>query len=151
MPERTHCGQKGCSAEVVWGKTVRQLDEKTGKMTGGRPMMVDWPFPVLRMKADQLVAGEDGQPVPNLGTRQDQWGTLLVRVLSETEPLRPGERPAIPHWATCKNPPPPKRRRAKVTASNNQTEMHLDMPSADPLPGPLSDQRLFPHRRSRRG
>jgi hypothetical protein len=119
MPETTCCGQRGCGAVVVWARTVRQLDEKTRKMTGGRPMMVDWPLPVYRTQGGRLLAGEDGQPVPNLGVKTDQHGTLLARVLSEAEPLRTDE-PGM-------NAPPVR------------------------VPGLLSDESLFPRRRTRRG
>jgi hypothetical protein len=158
VPETTCCGQVGCGAVVVWARTVRQLDERTRKMTGGRPMMVDWPLPVYRTEAGRLLPGAPGQPVPNLGVKTDQHGTLLARVLSDAEPIRTDERPAVPHWATCKNPPAKHRtrpaQRPKTAPSVGQDALDLGPAVNGPVlrvPGLLSDQSLFPRRRTRRG
>lgn len=157
MSERAFCGQRGCGAEVVWARTVRQLDEASGKMKGGRPMMVDWPLPVLRTEAGRLLPGAPGEPVPNLGVKKDQHGSWVARVLTESEPLRAEERAGIPHWATCKNPPQrrstTRRPRTQTRPAVGQDTLALDLPTGAAVaePGPLSDQRLFPRRRTRRG
>jgi hypothetical protein len=138
----------------MWMRTARQLDERTGKMVGGRPMMVDWPLPPLLTEGGRLLA-EPGKPVPNLGVKKDQHGSWIARVLSEAEPLRAEERPGIPHWATCKNPPHRERKprpRPKSGPTAGQAALDLDV-GGDPAPRPglMSMESLFPRRRSRRG
>lgn len=142
------CKQNGCDGMIQWGRTVR--DPVTGK--GGAAAPIHYPFPVDSRNPDGTVQPDpESGKVPNLAVRRDQWGSYLARVTTDREPIRADERPAFMHHAFCKNPPPPRRRLVKRTVPNNQTEMQLGMPSAAPQPGPLSDPRLFPRRRSRRG
>lgn len=141
MPDTTCCGQRGCGALCAWARTVRDPTTRTG----GRPILIDWPLPVDKRKTDGTVLPPaEGMPVPNVGVRNDQHGTLIARVASAAEPIRADERPAYPHWATCKNPPPPKRtRQPRPPQPAGQDELfHVEQSS--PL---LSDARLFPRRR----
>jgi hypothetical protein len=151
MPETTHCGQKGCGHLVVWGRTVRQLDPTTRQMKGGRAMMVDWPLP--DPSTPPGVEGSGSSPVPNLGVHGDEHGSFWIRVVTAAEPLRADERPAVPHWATCANPPrrEPKRSRTRKPKQGREGQDALFAADAPPPPNNrpslLSDANLYPRRR----
>lgn len=153
MPEGvTHCGQQRCGAQVLWGRTVRKWDERAGEMKGGKAMMLDWPMP--DPDADPMRALEDGTPVPNLGVRRDEHATWWIRVVTKDEPIRADERPAVPHWATCKNPPfrratAPRRPKAKPAPSGQDSLFDVTgtAPEVPPPPGLLSSANLYPRRR----
>jgi hypothetical protein len=153
MPEDvTRCGQSGCGKRVLWGRTVRQLDEATKEMKGGRPMMLDWPLP--DPANGRSLAMADGTPIPNLGVRRDGHGTWWIRVVTVKEPIRDEERPAVPHWATCVNPPkrekkaPAGPRPKKAPAGQVSLFDDVAVPAPKDLrPALLSDASLFPRRR----
>jgi hypothetical protein len=151
MPDTTRCGQPGCGATVVWGRTVRRLDERTKLMVGGKAMMVDWPLP--DPSTPTRVEGDGSSPVPNLGVHGDDLGSFWIRVVTADEPLRADERPAVPHWATCANPPRreprrPRTPRAKQAREGQDALFPADAPTPpNNRPSLLSDANLFPRRR----
>jgi hypothetical protein len=149
------CTQPGCDGQFVWARTERRYDSIRDKWEGGKPAPVHWPFPVDRRKRDGTVMADEATgKVPNVGVRKDQHGMWLARVATLGEPVRANERPAFMHHVLCKNPPKkdrPRSSRPKTRPPVGQDALDLDVPGAEPAPGPLSDKMLFPRRRSRRG
>jgi hypothetical protein len=152
------CAQTGCDGQFVWARTERRYDSFRGKWEGGKPAPVHWPFPPdLRKKDGTVLPTVDGK-VPNVGLRKDQHCTWLARVATPGEPIRADERPAFMHHVFCKNPPAKHRKRPvpqpKTAPSVGQEALDLGPGMNAPpvrVPGLLSDESLFPRRRTRRG
>jgi hypothetical protein len=74
------CRQPTCALPIVWATTAN-----------GSPMPID----------------AEPNPAGNLAVWRDDTGALRCRVVTAEHPLNPDcERPGMPHWSTCRNPPP---------------------------------------------
>lgn len=79
MSELLLCRRPGCALAIVWATTGT-----------GKAMPVD--------------AVPD--PAGNLAIRRLLTGDLACRVVTVDAPLDPAcEKPGMPHWSTCRNPP----------------------------------------------
>jgi hypothetical protein len=84
-----------CHRDIIWALTVMLPGG------GGRK----------RMPLDPAQVGDDDE-YANVAVHRDHLGSVFARVLSADDPtLRPGERRAVPHFATC-----PKRTAKKAVA-----------------------------------
>lgn len=82
------CRRPGCGADILWALTIPRHK---------------------RMPIDPAVLADDDVR-GNVAVWRDHLGSLYCRVVSRDEPLRAGERRAVPHWATCagrRSTPPP--------------------------------------------
>jgi hypothetical protein len=152
------CKQDGCDGQFVWARTERRYDSIREKWEGGVPAPVHWPFPPdLRNRDGTAMADEASGKIPNVAVKRDQHGTWCARVYTDADPLRADERAVFMHHVFCKNPPKKPARKTPGKAKPSppgQEALVLDVEGAGQvhqLPGPLSDARLFPRRRSRRG
>lgn len=75
----------------------------------GADIMLIQTIPAHRWMVIDPVWLDDDDERGNVAVRRDHLGSLYCRVVSRAEPLRPGERRAVPHFATCaaRRPEPP--------------------------------------------